>query len=127
MEMERSTDGSIRQQLHLPETGDTEILTKGYSVGSNRDLPSPEAAVEEYPQVSTRLALQSTSCLTCEACGKLLGSGKDPLDAVISASAAGMITVIKAIGFWYETRHFCVDCGRKKSAKPLRVDGFVSA
>jgi len=127
MEMERITDRSTREQLHLREEGDNEILTKGCPVGSKRDLLSHEAAGGEHPQVSVRLALHSPSCLACDSCGKLLGSGKDPLGAVISASAAGMITVIKAIGFWHETQHFCGACGRKWSAKPLRVDSFVSA
>jgi hypothetical protein len=125
--MERSTEGNTREQSYLNETDGAMIVRKGHAVGSDRNLPDEVITDQENPLVSNRSAPQGVSCLACETCGKVLGSGKDHLAAVISASSAGMITVIRAVGFWYVTRHFCGDCGRKRSAKPLRSNGFVSS
>lgn len=112
---------NIEEELHLSDTDESAILRKKYPVGRTLNLPGDAAADEESHRVSIQPSQQSISCLTCEKCGGLLGSGKDRLESVICASAAGMVTVIQAVGFWYETRHFCRECRVKGAAKPLRI------
>jgi NADH pyrophosphatase NudC (nudix superfamily) len=115
--MERNTDQD--SQAHLEPSSkanaDEEWLLRPSEDPLAGEPEAGESLPEvEYPQAAAGSSRENLSYLTCDRCGKTLGSGKSRLDALISASLKGMVTQLRAVGIWYETQHFCPKCGQEE-------------
>src|SRR5437762_7337780 len=115
--MDRSTDEDGAAEIERVDRAEDDfspVETKEDPLFGDRERAMEITPADEYPQVDVAHSIQHLSHVTCDLCGKVLGSGKNQIEAILSASMKGMSTIIKPVGFWFETRYFCSDCRKQQ-------------